>query len=58
MCNRDREEERESNDEVKELFIQIAGDYDAGRGRERGIGEQRGPSFSAASVAVSRCELP
>lgn len=42
----------ESNDEVKALFIQIAGDYNAGRGRT--VRGGRGSSFSAASVAVSR----
>lgn len=46
---------RGSNDEVKELFIQIAGDYDAGRGRTRGT-RGRGLPFplrQSLSVAVS-----
>lgn len=46
----------ESNDEVKALFIQIAGDYNAGRGRTvRGAGGLPFPLRQSLSVA-SCCE--
>lgn len=55
VCKREREG---AMMRLKSFLYKLQGTMMQVGRRERGIGEQRGPSFSAASVAVSRCELP